>query len=567
MAVAHPPEPPRAARNPFAFDPRRYWYGRHVGVVVEARWATMAPGPWSPQRGLAAWRHQRLGRLRQVLSPPAAGLLEALLFGVRAGMDAGVQEAFRQSGISHLLAVSGLHVGLVAAGAGRLAAWSGLAGPARWAVTAVAAALYAALAGAGPPVNRAAVGAVLITAGPLLSRPVDGLNLLGAAACWALLPRPLSALDLSFRLSFLAVAGMLLLAGPLQALLPGGARARAVVRGLAAGIAAQLALAPLLAASFGELAWAGAPATVITLPPLALLLAAGGAWTLIDGVCPACAAPLIPALEGLAWTVARVGGLLARPGAVWSAPSPPGWWAALYYLWVFGWAADWRSTAERLRAPGDRRAPPSPDRRPGAGGVAGVGHGGPDAPASGDRLSRRRSGRRHRPRRSGRHLGHRRYRPQGRRADGLPASSRRAAPGLVGGHPPPRRSRRRPGCPGPGLPAGDFGDGRGSRRGGSAGRSGGEPGAPAGFGAGPHPGAGPSGRRPARMERQRPLAGAAGGMGRVAGPIDRRHRGGRRGGAAGRRWIPGGGCAEGGPPRQRHVDLGGVAGGRPPDWP
>lgn len=349
VAVAHPPEPPRAARNPFAFDPRRYWYGRHVGVVVEARWATMAPGPWSPQRGLAAWRHQRLGRLRQVLSPPAAGLLEALLFGVRAGMDAGVQEAFRQSGISHLLAVSGLHVGLVAAGAGRLAVWSGLAGPARWAVTAVAAALYAALAGAGPPVNRAAVGAVLITAGPLLSRPVDGLNLLGAAACWALLPRPLSALDLSFRLSFLAVAGMLLLAGPLQALLPGGARARAVVRGLAAGIAAQLALAPLLAASFGELAWAGAPATVITLPPLALLLAAGGAWTLIDGVCPACAAPLIPALEGLAWTVARVGGLLARPGAVWSVPSPPGWWAALYYLWVFGWAADWRSTAERLR--------------------------------------------------------------------------------------------------------------------------------------------------------------------------------------------------------------------------
>src|SRR5690606_31476480 len=108
-------------------------------------------------------------------------------------------------------------------------------------------------------------------------------------------------------------------------------------------------LAPVLAASFGEVAWLGGPATLAALPPLALLLGAGGAWVLADAACPACAALLTPSLEGLAWLAARMGQVLALPGAVWDAPSPPGWWVLLYYLLLCGWAADWRSAAERLR--------------------------------------------------------------------------------------------------------------------------------------------------------------------------------------------------------------------------
>lgn len=359
VTPAAAPEAPRAARNPYGFDARRYWYARHVGVLVEARRVEVTPGPWSPRRALDAWRHRRLARLRQALPPEAAGLLEALLFGARGGLDQGLEDAFREAGVSHLLAVSGLHVGLVAAGLGRLVAWCGLAGPARWALTAAGAALYAALAGAGAPVNRAAVGAALLGAAPLLGRPVDPLNLLGAAACWALATRPLAALDLSFRMSFLAVTGMVLLAGRLEALLVGVPRfLQGAARGLAGGTAAQLALAPLLAASFGHLAWAGAPATVIVLPPFALLLGAGGAWALLDAACRACADPLIPALEGAAWLVARLGQWLAAAGGVWSAPSPPGWWAVLYYAWLLGWAGDWRAPVERLR----RREPGLPRR-------------------------------------------------------------------------------------------------------------------------------------------------------------------------------------------------------------
>src|SRR5690606_26997199 len=117
-------------------------YARQVGVLVEARSVTVVPGRWSPQRALARWRHERLARLYRVLSPEPAGLLAALLFGERAGLDAGIDDAFRRAGISHLLTVSGLHVGLVAATVHRLALRLGAGGPARWGGVATAAALY-----------------------------------------------------------------------------------------------------------------------------------------------------------------------------------------------------------------------------------------------------------------------------------------------------------------------------------------------------------------------------------------------------------------------------------------
>src|SRR5690606_6847016 len=135
-------------------------------------------------------------------------------------------------------------------------AWLGLTG---------AAVFYAGLSGGAPPVQRAAGTAVPRMLGVRFARPPDGLTVVGAVAGVLLLLPRLVVLDLSLRLSFLAVSGILVAARPLAALLP--PRLPVTVRtGLAAGVAAELALLPVLGSAFGMVSPLGALLSVLLLP-------------------------------------------------------------------------------------------------------------------------------------------------------------------------------------------------------------------------------------------------------------------------------------------------------------
>ncbi len=158
---------------------------------------------------------------------------------------------------------------------------------------------YVVLSGAGAAALRSSL---MVGAGLLLSR--DGRRphsfaLLGLCAALLLAIEPAVATDVGFQLSFLGTAGILVLASPIAARVPGP---RLLAEPFAVTIAAQLATAPITAGTFGVLSLVGPFANALVLPLIPLLIVVGGAGALLGTVLPALAwAPLQAA--GLACTV------------------------------------------------------------------------------------------------------------------------------------------------------------------------------------------------------------------------------------------------------------------------
>jgi competence protein ComEC len=185
-----------------------------------------------------------------------AGLLEALVLGRREDLGWPVKEAWGATGTTHVLAISGMHVALLAT------ALRALATAGSWRRPALVIVGFVVVAGAGAPLVRSALGWVLLAAGARLSRPADGLRRLAAVAllmeCW----QPGLHHDLSAQLSFLAVAG----------LIAGARLARGPAALVLGPMGAVLATAPLCAEVFGRFQPWGLLVTPLLTPPLAVLL-------------------------------------------------------------------------------------------------------------------------------------------------------------------------------------------------------------------------------------------------------------------------------------------------------
>jgi competence protein ComEC len=215
-----------------------------------------------------------------------AQLARGFVLGEDEAIDESTVEDFRRSGLSHLLAVSGQNVALLALLAMPLLAALGI--PLRlrliWILAAIA--VYVPLAGAGPSLVRAGVmGAVSVLA-TLAGRRSSRLYALALAAVVTLAIDPRIAGDVGWQLSFAAVLGILALTSPLRAAIAprvgaGGGRA-ALAEGAALTIAATLATAPLIAFHFGTVSTTTLIANLLALPAvapamwLAMLAAAGG---------------------------------------------------------------------------------------------------------------------------------------------------------------------------------------------------------------------------------------------------------------------------------------------------
>ena len=142
-----------------------------------------------------------------------AGVAEALALGWRADIDPTTQASYRDSGIAHLLAVSGLHVGLVAAMAGLALFWMGRKRRGRivrGCVQLTAVWLFTVITGLAPSTVRAALMFSLFIVSDIFGRRTPKLNLLAAAAIIMLIANPMLLFDIGWQLSFSAVAGILL---------------------------------------------------------------------------------------------------------------------------------------------------------------------------------------------------------------------------------------------------------------------------------------------------------------------------------------------------------------------
>jgi len=275
-------EPYPMPRNPYGPDRssgERRRGGRGIFRAESARVAREGRSPLDP---IAARIREGANRL----GGPEGALYLALFLGDRTRLDPETTESFRETGLAHLLALSGLHLGIFYA---ILRVPLGLLPvPRRWIPITAVAILWVFGAAARLPVSllRALVMATLLALGRLLERrPAPG-NALGVAALAALALDPAAAGEVSFQLSFSATAGILA-AIPLLARLGAGRAARLLAAPLLVGAAAQAATLPAALWHFGRIAPLGAAATVIAAPALTLALAAGSAWTAAGALHPA----------------------------------------------------------------------------------------------------------------------------------------------------------------------------------------------------------------------------------------------------------------------------------------
>jgi competence protein ComEC len=202
-----------------------------------------------------------------------AALARGFVLGEDGALDSRTTEDFRRSGLSHLLAVSGENVTLLALLAMPLLGALGIPLRERLAWVLGAIAVYVPLTGAGPSIQRAGVmGAVGLLA-TLGGRRSSRLHALALAALLTLAIDPGVGADVGWQLSFAAVLGILLAASPLRraicARIGSGGWRRALAEGLAVTIAATLATAPLIAYHFEALSTTTLIANVLALPAVA----------------------------------------------------------------------------------------------------------------------------------------------------------------------------------------------------------------------------------------------------------------------------------------------------------
>lgn len=316
--------PAQLFRNPDVADPRPSAARAGVvasGAIVHAERVARVATPGSLVD--RARRHVR-ARIQATYGPVAEPLARALVLGEE-DLAPDDEDAFKQSGLAHLLAVSGTHLVLVVFGVvaalravfARVTAIAARVDAARVAsLLGVALAFaYADFAGGSGSARRAAWMAAALLGARALGRRGTGVRALGVSALVLGMVDPLAAYDVSLALSAAATAGLLALAGPFaDALAPRLARVPQLARPLGASLAAFVACGPIVATLSPTLPLLGVAANLLAVP-------VGEAVALPACLLASLASP-VPVLEQGAASVAAGALLVVRLVARATAAAP-----------------------------------------------------------------------------------------------------------------------------------------------------------------------------------------------------------------------------------------------------
>jgi competence protein ComEC len=284
-------------------------YGAYLDRIaawgtLDARTLEVRDRPTDPGTRLEALRRDAGELLTRVLPEPEAGLAAGILIGLRDRVDRAIAAAFTTAGVSHIVAISGWNIAIVAAA---IAAIAGRLGRRRRTiVTAAAIVAYIAFAGASPSVLRAGAMAGVVLFARETGRAGKAAAALGWAVALLLLVDPELIGDPGFQLSTLATGGLIAWATPVTERLDRWTRGllpRWLSESLGVSLAAQAATLPIVLASFGRLAII-APAVNLLVVPLVAPAMAAGLVALLGGALVALGAP------------AAIGMVLAAPGWV-----------------------------------------------------------------------------------------------------------------------------------------------------------------------------------------------------------------------------------------------------------
>lgn len=329
--------PPSGPAEPGGFDFQRHAWFLSLGAVGYTR-TPMLLAEARPE-GAQAVFHMRMAMseaIRARIEGQPGAFAAAVLTGDRSGLDADTVENMRVANIAHLLAISGLHMGLLTGfvyGALRLALALipalALRYPIRkWAAAGAlaAGAFYLALSGGNVATERAFIQVAVMLTAVMLDRRAITLRSVAIAGVIILLHRPETLFSPGFQMSFAATAALVAVFNGLR----GAAWLRVrpgwqkwVFALVLSSTVAGLATAPFAAAHFNRIAVFGLIANLLTVPVMGSLIIPGAVvaallWPLgLSGLAFAVMQP------GLAWILDVSARVAEMPGAVSHVPSPP----------------------------------------------------------------------------------------------------------------------------------------------------------------------------------------------------------------------------------------------------
>lgn len=322
------------AKNPGEFDYRTYNLSRGITGQIGGGKIKALNGDSLPFQNFLGKLRRQWSSLLGRLCGEEAGLFRSALLGEKKKLDGEIRRLYQQSGIVHLLAISGLHLSILGMGVYKGLRRAGVSVGLGAAVSGILVISYGVLTGASQSANRAVFMMLIAFLGDVFRRTYDPLTALGLAAVFILWQEPYQLVQSGFQLSFGAFLGLCLLNETRRkgdekekARMPGW-----LLKGLEASLAVQAVTLPVIAFHFFRVPVYGVFLNLIVIPLMAYVLYSG-----IAGIGIGCLFPDVGRIllwpgrwifrlyrELSVWTVSLPGSslLLGRPDL---------WQTGLYY--------------------------------------------------------------------------------------------------------------------------------------------------------------------------------------------------------------------------------------------
>lgn len=322
--------PVETPTNPGQFDSSLYYGAKGISCTVFAEDTQILALHSSPLRERLLQLKKRFGEVYDaVLGEGDVGVIRAMVLGEKSELDSETKNLYQKNGISHLLAISGLHISLIGMGLYRILRRltgyylpSGI--PTILLITA-----YGWMTGASVSALRAVIMCTLMVAADLVGRSYDMLTAMGVAAIVLLVPSPLNSRQSGFLLSFGAVLGIALLLPLWRLYRPKQGR---LVQALSVSLSVLAVTFPVLLCAFSEYSPYSTLLNLLVIPLMSVLMAAAVFCGLTGLLSLGAARVLALPCRLILLFYRKMGELcLMLPGSVLTIGTPPRWKIVLYY--------------------------------------------------------------------------------------------------------------------------------------------------------------------------------------------------------------------------------------------
>ncbi len=337
-----------SARNAGNFDARSFYHAKGIEFQIRESEVLAAYGtPEKWRERLCQWKRKLRQAYQDLLPEKESGTLITMVLGDRSMLDEEVKDAYQRVGISHILAISGLHVSVIGMAVYRLLSRCGTG---FWGAGICSCALlccYGEMVGFGPSVFRAVAMFLLTAAAKAAGRSYDSLNALGFAAVCLLFCNPGILFYAGFQLSFGSVLGVVVLGGAVRGDAPG----HPWIEKILSGAAVEAAILPMAAWHYYEIPVYAVAVNLAVLPFVGALLVCGITGGILGLYAPGAAQAVLLPCRFILGAYEKICAFTERlPCPVWITGKPPAVKMLICYglLGLLAWLSiRWRKAGKR----------------------------------------------------------------------------------------------------------------------------------------------------------------------------------------------------------------------------